>query len=244
MAHSTSPHAGAPLTIQAVAPLAQRTLVMRSTALDADRWIDPIFSADGENRSPPLSWTAVLEAESFALVVEDPDAPGDEPFIHWLIWDIPGTATALPRGIEAAAHPGEPAGAVQGRNGRGGYGWFGPRPPLGHGVHRYHFQLFALGKRLGMGPETGPKELVNAVKGSVIACGELVGLFENRDPVADAPSPGRTGSYGAEPSNVQATAHEAEAGRGGLDADDPDRHAPHDPDGEVRRRGGDQPNLL
>jgi len=233
-------HAGSILTIQALEPLAPRSLVVRSDAVNAEGWIDPIYSAEGDNVSPPLSWTADLEAESFALVVEDPDAPGDEPFVHWLVWDIPGAASELPRGVAADPRPGAPQGAIQGRNSKGGYGWYGPRPPVGHGPHRYHFQLFALGKRLGMGPETDLKTLLNALKGNVIAAGELVGMFENKDPVADAPSPGRTGGYGAEPSNQRPTDQELEAGRGGLDDDDRDRHAPHSADGEVRRRGGDE----
>jgi Raf kinase inhibitor-like YbhB/YbcL family protein len=232
-------HAGSLLTIQAVEPLAQRGLTLVSGAIDAEGLIDPIYSAEGDNLSPPLSWTADLEAESFALIVEDPDAPGDEPFIHWMIWDIPGSATELPRGVANAPRLDEPQGAIQGRNGKGAHGWFGPRPPVGHGPHRYHFQLFALGKLLGMGPETDLKTLINALKGNVLAAGELVGVFEVKDPVADASSPGRTGGYGAEPSNERPTGREQEAGRGGLDEDDPDRHAPHDADGEVRRRGGE-----
>ncbi|MBA4792223.1 MAG: YbhB/YbcL family Raf kinase inhibitor-like protein [Phenylobacterium sp.] len=239
MAQSTKPeHAGAPLTIQAVGPLTSRGLVLRSPALDDDGWISAIYSADGDNISPALSWTAVLEAESYALVVEDPDAPGDEPFIHWMIWDIPGDVTELARDIAKTPEPQGLGRAHQGRNGNGGFGWFGPRPPQGHGVHRYHFQLFALGKSLGMTPDTQLKELLNALKANAIASGELVGLFENRDPVADARSPGRTGSYGETPSNEQATEHEKEAGRGGLDADDRDQHAPHRPGGEVQPRGG------
>jgi Raf kinase inhibitor-like YbhB/YbcL family protein len=237
--HGPSPHAGEPLTIQAVAPATAGALVVRSPAVDADGYIDPIHAADGDNRSPALTWTAVLEAESFALVVEDPDAPGDAPFVHWLIWDIPGTAKDLAAGVPLGPGPEVPQGAVQGRNGMGQHGWFGPRPPVGHGVHRYHFQLFALGKRLGMGPDTPLSELLNALKGNTLASGELVGLFERRDPIGDAPSPARTGSYGTDASNSSASSQDMAAGRGGLDGDDPDRHAPHGPDGEVRRRSGD-----
>lgn len=239
MAQAKTPeHAGAPLTLQAVAPLARTGLVVRSPAIDGDGQISEIYSADGDNISPQLSWTAVLDAESYALVVEDPDAPGDTPFIHWLIWDIPGDLTELPRDIAKTPQPANLGRAHQGRNGRGGFGWFGPQPPQGHGVHRYHFQLFALGKTLGMAPDTELPELLNALKGNVIAAGEVVGRFENPDPVADAPSPGRTGGYGKEPSSFQATEQERNAGRDGLDSDDPDRHSPHGPEGEARQRGG------
>jgi Raf kinase inhibitor-like YbhB/YbcL family protein len=171
------------LTVQAVTPLRPTRLVITSPAINADGWIDPIYSANGDNVSPAVSWTAVLEAESFALVVEDPDAPRDKPFVHWLMWDIPGTATGLDRGV---GPDNAPQGAIQGRNDAGKPGWYGPRPPAGHGPHRYHFQLFALSKRLGMGPETPLSELLNALKGCTLASGEIVGLFETRDP-ADAP---------------------------------------------------------
>ena len=225
-------HAGAPLTIGAVQAQMAGGLAVRSTAVDLDGRIDPIFSADGDNTSPPLSWNLVPEAESFALLVEDPDAPGDRPFIHWLLWDIPGTATELPAGVGEGAKALD--GAVQGRNDAGKHAWYGPKPPVGHGVHRYHFQLFALGKRLGMGPETGLPDLLNALKGNTIASGELVGTFETLDPVADAASPGRTGGYGQDASNAHPAAGEVAQGRGGLDRDDPDRHAPHTPSGEVQ----------
>ena len=175
-------HAGDPLTIARVTAQLQRALTLRSPAVGADGRIDPRFSKDGDDLSPPLSWSGVPEAESFALVVEDPDAPGDAPFVHWLIWDIPGEATQLAQGIEAVPRPGGGlSGAVQGVNGFGDHGWGGPRPPRGHGVHHYHFQLFALSKRLGMGPETGLPELLNALKGVTLAKGELVGTYERPD---------------------------------------------------------------
>ncbi len=233
------PHAGSHLTIHAVQPQLAGGLAVRSTALDAEGRIDSQFSADGENVSPPLSWNLMPEAESFALVVEDPDAPGDTPFLHWLIWDIPGDCAELPRGVSLGANPHQLPGAVQGRNDAGTQGWYGPKPPVGHGVHHYHFQLFALGKRLGMGPENNLMDVLNALKGNTLASGELVGLFENPDPVADARSPGRTGSYGVEPSNTHQPPQHDVQGRGGLDRDDPDLHAPHTPDGEVRRRSGE-----
>lgn len=234
-----SPHAGAALTIQKVDCLAPGGLALASPAVDAEGWIDPVHSADGDNASPALTWSRALEAASFALIVEDPDAPGDAPFVHWMIWDIPGTATGLLAGTPAGPRVESLEGAVQGLNGAGRHEWFGPKPPKGHGPHRYHFQLFALGKRLGMGPDTNLADLTNALKANAIACGELVGLFETKDPVADAPSPARTGGYGVEPSNARAPDRDVEAGRGGLDADDPDRHAPHAPSGEVRRDRGE-----
>lgn len=220
MAQSQPPkHARAPLAIQAVQPRMAGALVLTSPAIGDDGRIDALYSADEDNLSPPLAWNPVLEAESFALIVEDPDAPGDEPFVHWMIWDIPGTATELHRGVMEGPYPQSPVGPIQGKNGHGHNAWFGPRPPAGHGVHRYHFQLFALSKRLGMSPNTGLPDLLNALKANTIASGELVGTFETKDPSNLDP-----------PRTFAANDH----GRGGLDEDDVDRHAPHEPDGVVR----------
>lgn len=229
-------HSGSSLTIMRVEPYEHRGIAVTSTALDADGRIDDRFSAYHDGEVPPLAWSAVIEAQSYALVVEDPDAPMAEPFVHWLLWNIPGTATELPPGLSRVVHPPELPGAIQGHNSGGALGWHGTQPPLGHGVHHYHFQLFALSATLDhLGPNTSLEELVNALKGLTIASGELVGTYE-RLGAGDAPSPGRTGSYGQEPSNEHPSQAETADGRGGLDSDDPDRHAPHSPDGEVRRR--------
>ncbi len=180
MSH-VSEHAGDSLTIQRVQPQLGRELNVRSPAIGQDQRIDPVFSAGGDNISPVLSWTAVPEAESFAVVVEDPDAPGDSPFIHWLIWDIPGTANGLPQGVELGAQPGSLQGATQGVNDAKTQGWYGPKPPPGHGVHHYHFQVFALSTKLNLSPNAGLPELLNALKGTTLAAGEVVGTFETPD---------------------------------------------------------------
>lgn len=174
-------HSGKAITLQKVRPYEGETIVVTSDAVDVDGWIDPIFSHDGDNVSPPLAWTMVQSAQTYALVVEDPDAPREDPVIHWLMWNIPGEATSLPQGVVNAARPVTPQQAVQGKNTDGDFGYMGPKPPKGHGVHHYHFQLFALSTRLEMGPETTLPELLNALKANTIASGELVGLFETPD---------------------------------------------------------------
>ena len=203
MAQSRPPdHAGALLTLHVVTPPLGRTLNVRSPGIGSDGWIDDRHVAKGDDLSPALSWSAVPEAKSFAVVAEDPDAPGDEPFLHWMMWDIPGDSTGLPQGVDKAARPTEPAGAIQGVNDAGRHGWFGPKPPAGHGVHRYHLQVFALSTKLNLSPEVEFKTLVNALKGVTLASGELVGLYEtpgrpeirSRDKDhAPEPFPGRPG---------------------------------------------------
>ena|SRR5438067_729527 len=154
-------------------------LELVSDALGADGGIDLRHSAYGGNLSPPLRWTPLEGAGAYALILEDPDAPRERPFVHWLIWNIPGETTSLPEGLPNSADLVSPQNAVQGRNDNGSFGYFGPRPPPGHGLHHYHFQIFALDGPLSLRPEKADlRALVDAMKGRVLADGELVGLFE------------------------------------------------------------------
>ena len=172
-------HSGKAISGLRVEPYEHGGIVVTSTAVNADGWIDPVVSAGGDNTSPALEWSGVMAADSDVLIVEDPDAPRDEPMVHWVVWDIPGTATALPANLGDKAHPEAMTGATQGLNGEGGHGWTGMAPPQAHGVHHYQFQLFALSKSLGFRPDSSLEQLVETLKGVTIAKGELVGLFEN-----------------------------------------------------------------
>jgi hypothetical protein len=152
-------------------------LELLSDAVEVNGQIDLKHSAYGNNLSPPLRWTPVKGAGAYAIIVEDPDAPMERPFVHWLIWNIPGSVDWLPEGLPNNAHPVTPQGAVQGRNDNGSAGYFGPRPPPGTGVHHYHFQIFALDGPLTLHDDADLRALVDAMKGRVIADGELVGTY-------------------------------------------------------------------
>ncbi len=232
--HDTPEHSGASLTIQRVHPYEHRGIALASSAIGTDGGLGDLYSAYYDDVAPDLSWSAVIEAQSYALVVEDPDAPMAQPFVHWLMWNIPGKAIAIPQGLPRTARPDELPGAVQGRNSGGSVGWHGTKPPQGHGLHHYHFQLFALSAPLDhLRPDASLADLVDVLKGLTIASGELIGTYERKDPVSDAASTGRTGGYGSDPHAD--TARETQTGRGGLDEDDLDRHAPHNSSGEVQR---------
>jgi Raf kinase inhibitor-like YbhB/YbcL family protein len=128
------------------------------------------YSAYDKSVSPPLSWSALPPGtESLALIVEDPDAAPARPFLHWLAWNIGPGGRGAPEGRL-------PSGAVQGRNGRGAAGWFGPHPSDGK-PHHYHFQLFALDRILDLPAGADREQLLAAMKGHVLAKGELVGVF-------------------------------------------------------------------
>ena len=117
-------------------------------------------------------------AGAYAIVVEDPDAPMEKPFVHWMIWNIPGQVTSLAEGVPNNAELVTPQDARQGKNDNDSFGYFGPRPPQGHGVHHYHFQIFALDGPLTLHTDADLRALTNAMQGRVIADGELVGTYE------------------------------------------------------------------
>lgn len=135
------------------------------------------FTCDGSNISPALNWSTPPEGtESFALVMDDPDAPG-RTWVHWVLYDLPATERELPEG--AAPTGTLPSGARQGRNDFGRIGYGGPCPPPGP-PHRYFFKLYALDALLGdLGTPTKAK-LEAAMKGHILAQAELMGTYQKR----------------------------------------------------------------
>ena len=124
-------------------------------------------SAYGANIPPEVNWSPAAGAGSYAVVLEDPDAGGPAPFVHWLAWNIPASRTRLAEG--------EPPVGAEGRNGRGGVGYWGPHPPSG--THHYYMQVFALDAPLKLGAGADRAALVAAMRGHVLASGEAVGLY-------------------------------------------------------------------
>ena len=170
-------HSGETITIYKVRPLSPAGVVVTCPSQLPDGRLDDRHSAYHDNISPPLNWSGVPDVTAWAVIVEDPDAPQEAPFVHWMVWNIPGALTSLPEGLPNGPVP-QPIDAIQGRNGQHGYGWFGPRPPSGHGLHHYYFQVFALNARIDMGPDTELKELLNALKAATIASGEMAATYE------------------------------------------------------------------
>jgi Raf kinase inhibitor-like YbhB/YbcL family protein len=132
----------------------------------------------GREVSPPLSWSGVPgAAKSLALIVDDPDAPDPKApqrtWVHWVLYDLPVTATGLPEGVA----PGDlPPGAREGKNDWSRTGYGAPCPPIGR--HRYFFKLYALDTDL---PDLGhpdKRRLEQAMEGHVLAHAELIGTYE------------------------------------------------------------------
>jgi hypothetical protein len=126
-------------------------------------------TCDGEDRSPPLSWSAPpTGTRSLALILDDPDAPGGR-FIHWLAWGITPDTGGLGEG-EAAP--------LEGRNDFATVGYRGPCPPRGHGPHRYRFQLHAVAEELRLASGAGVQELEQALRTKDLAVAELVATYQ------------------------------------------------------------------
>ena len=155
------------------------SITVHSTAFDPGQPIPGRHTEDGEDVSPELSWSGLPEGtKELALIVDDPDAPTDEPWVHWVIYRIPADIDALAEGIPYADVLAAPAGALQGLNTWGTVGYRGPAPPPGHGTHHYHIKLYALDDALELEPGLDKKTLLSAIEGHLLAQGELIGTYE------------------------------------------------------------------
>jgi Raf kinase inhibitor-like YbhB/YbcL family protein len=139
---------------------------------------------DGENLSPPLAWSyAPKGTKQWALICDDPDAPTPQPWVHWVIYSIPGDIRSLPQGVEPAEKLAEFHGVMQGKNSWPAgqtIGYRGPAPPKGHGVHHYHFKLYALDAALSLKPEMTKEALEKAIEPHILGTGELIGTYERK----------------------------------------------------------------
>jgi Raf kinase inhibitor-like YbhB/YbcL family protein len=131
-------------------------------------------SCEGMDVSPALNWDGVpANAKGFALICDDPDAPGGT-WVHWVIYGIPAGTTELPENV---AKTDSANGAKQGVNDFGRVGYGGPCPPPGR-VHHYHFRLYALDAELNLAPRVSRRQLESAMKGHIVAQTELVGTYQ------------------------------------------------------------------
>jgi Raf kinase inhibitor-like YbhB/YbcL family protein len=146
---------------------------LTSSAFSDGGAIPSRFTCDGADLSPPLVWSgAPPDARSFAIVCVDPDAPGGN-WYHWAIYDIPVGVTQLPEHC-----PSDSRAASQARNDFDRKGYGGPCPPHGHGVHHYHFRLFALNaERLPLPASAHCRDVERIAGAHAIATTDLVGVY-------------------------------------------------------------------
>jgi Raf kinase inhibitor-like YbhB/YbcL family protein len=148
--------------------LSSTAIAVHSDAIGAGGRFADRDSAYGANLSPEVDWRPVSGAKSYAIVLDDPDAPGTQPFVHWLVWNIPPLRPRLDEGAE-------PPGASVGHNSNGGIGYWGPHPPSG--THHYHLRVMALDTVLSLAQGANRAQFTQASRGHVIASGEVVALF-------------------------------------------------------------------
>jgi Raf kinase inhibitor-like YbhB/YbcL family protein len=157
-------------------------IVVSSTAFADGGPIPDIYTAYGQGASPPVMWTPVVGAKSYAVLIEDPDAPGPVPQLHWLVYDVPLTATSLDDASQGGALP---AGAQVGRDSAGTNAYAPLRPPIGDRPHHYYFEVFALDAPPAIPAGADLASLEHAMAGHVLASGETVGVYA--PPPAGAP---------------------------------------------------------
>ena len=169
----------AQLAIEALETGEGEDFTTSSPAFDDGNTIPAQYAAEQENFSPPVQWQQGPEGtESYALIMEDPDAPGETPFVHWLVYNIPADTEKLHPGVPGRLYLDKPEGALQGKNSRGSIGYFGPRPPVEDGPHHYHFEVFALDTSLDLKQGATRDELIEAMRGHVLAADQFVGTYE------------------------------------------------------------------
>jgi Raf kinase inhibitor-like YbhB/YbcL family protein len=148
---------------------------LESPAFAEGATIPRLHTCEGADLSPALEWSGEPEGtKSFALIVDDPDAPAGV-WNHWLLWDIPASTRALPQGCKSGQT------AETGTNDFGRLGYGGPCPPKGHGPHRYFFRLIALDvPSLGLRRGAGRAELDRTLAGHVLAEAQRMGKYERK----------------------------------------------------------------
>jgi Raf kinase inhibitor-like YbhB/YbcL family protein len=155
------------------------TLTLKSPDFDHKGEIPKVFTCDGDDTSPSLSWSGVPEnAKSLVLIVDDPDAPDPAKpkmtWVHWVLYNIPPTVAELPRNVGSDKLP---AGTREGINDWKKTGYGGPCPPVGR--HRYFHKLYALDVELPDLHKPNKTKLEAAMEGHIVGQAELIGTYQH-----------------------------------------------------------------
>jgi hypothetical protein len=148
-----------------------------STAFAEGRTIPDKYTCTGPNISPPLQWdNTPAGVKSFALIADDPDAPAGT-WVHWVLYNLPPATMSLAENLPSS--PELPDGSKQGVNDFGQPGYGGPCPPPGK-PHRYFFKIYALDLPLGLKAGATRKDVETAIRGHVLAEGQLMGTYQRQ----------------------------------------------------------------
>jgi Raf kinase inhibitor-like YbhB/YbcL family protein len=154
------------------------TLTLISPAFSDNGAIPARHTCEGDDVSPPLTWSGAPPAtRSFVLIIDDPDAPDPKApritWVHWVVYDLPATATGLGAGVESL-----PGHAKAGLNDWKRSGYRGPCPPIGR--HRYFHKLYALDKEIGELESPTKQDVVDAMQGHILDEAVLIGTYAKR----------------------------------------------------------------
>ncbi len=153
---------------------AGKSIQLTSPSFGEGRDIPAVHACDGRNISPALKWSgAPKETRSFALICEDPDAPGGT-WVHWVVYGLPASVTELPVNVPPMENL--PGVGMHGINSFGHLGYGGPCPPPGK-PHHYYFRIYALDRDIGLKPKASRADLDKAMKGHILAEGKLMGTY-------------------------------------------------------------------
>lgn len=158
------------------------TFTLASSAFSSGEVIPKRHTEDGDDLSPLLRFgDPPAGTRQLALVCDDPDAPTKDPWVHWLLYNIPPEVRELSEGLARAERLASLKGACQGKNSwsRDNLGYRGPAPPPGK-PHHYHFKLYALDAALELPPGLDKPALLKGIEGHVIGQAEIVGIYERK----------------------------------------------------------------
>ena len=151
------------------------SLALTSDAFANGQSIPAKYSCVGRNISPALAWNdPPAGTQSFALIVDDPDAPMGT-WVHWVLFNIPAAARNLPEDLPVTGKNMDPNAIYVGKNSSGNIGYDGPCPPSG--THRYYFKLYAVDTTLNLLPGASKEQVLKEMEGRILAQGELMGTF-------------------------------------------------------------------
>ena len=164
------------------------TISVTSTIFEHHGMVPEENSAYGANTSIDVSWSNLPSGtQSLALICDDPKVVEigmmESPFVHWVVYNIPGSAAGLPGGLSSDVEPNASglAGMINGNNGTGRPGYFGPRPPANGQLHQYDFRIYALDADLDLDSGLNKEQLLEAMDGHILGTGLLMGHYERKE---------------------------------------------------------------
>lgn len=172
---------GAALISTVQAADAPETITVSSPAFTHNNDIPLMYSAYGDNVSPELMWSNLPAGTvQLALIMDDPVVAMPQPFVHWVAYNIPATASGLPSALptDPMVANADLKGMINGLNGTRRPGYFGPRPPADGKVHMYNFRIYALDSALNLAEGLNKEALLEAIAGHVLATGVIVGNYQ------------------------------------------------------------------